>query len=457
MISVTEERYSFTSGVRKNILIAGVIGVVLVILGAIFSGGDHHEENGDGHAIHNEATSETLLASADQETGAVIQDEHAVEEEQEEAHHGSPIWLKRIFTNLWINNIFFVGLALIGLFFIAIQYAAQAGWSAGMLRVPLAMAYWLPIAGILTLVLWFVVKGDIFHWTHADAILGDHILQGKAAYFYWPLTESLSFPIFYLVRMIVFFGLWWLFFIWIKKEMLAEDVNADVKHWYKARKLSAIFLIIFAVTSSIAAWDWVMSIDTHWFSTMFGWYTFASWWVSGLAFIALILVFLKERGYLSIINSNHLHDLGKFIFGFSIFWTYIWFSQFMLIYYANIPEETVYFIERLSTSPYTAFFFVNLLLNFLLPFLLLMTRDAKRHMTFVKLVCPIILVGHWIDFYLMITPGVMQKNGGFGFIEIGTTLIFLAAFLLVVFTSLQKFPLFGKNHPMLQESLHHHI
>lgn len=239
--------------------------------------------------------------------------------------------------------------------------------------------------------------------------------------------------------------------------MLAEDINGDVRHWYKTRKLSAIFLVIFAVTSSVAAWDWVMSVDPHWFSTMFGWYVFASWWVTGLAVITLIVVVLKENGYLKVVNANHLHDIGKFVFGFSIFWTYIWFSQFLLIYYANIPEETIYFVERLEVSQYKWVFFVNLLLNFILPFFLLMTRDAKRHMALLKLVCPIIIVGHWFDFYLMITPGVMQHDGGFGFIEIGMMMIFGVAFLFVTLTSLAKAPLYAKNHPMLKESLHHHI
>jgi hypothetical protein len=323
------------------------------------------------------------------------------------------------------------------------------------------MAHWLPIAGVLMLASWFVVHHDVFHWTSASLYAplaegGDEIIQGKAAMWYWPL-EIGSFPLFYVIRIVVFFGLWIMFFMWIKKEMLAEDLDGDIKHWYKARKYSAIFLIIFAVTSSIAAWDWVMSIDPHWFSTMFGWYVFASWWVNGLAVITLIVVVLKQSGYLTIINSNHLHDIGKFVFGFSIFWTYIWFSQFLLIYYANIPEETVYFIERLGASQYKWVFFLNLLLNFLLPFLLLMTRDAKRHMSMLKVVMPIIIVGHWFDFYLMITPGVMQKDGTFGFVEIGMAMIFGVAFLFVTLTNLAKAPLYAKNHPMLQESLHHHI
>jgi len=201
----------------------------------------------------------------------------------------------------------------------------------------------------------------------------------------------------------------------------------------------------------------VMSIDPHWFSTMFGWYVFASWWVSGLALMTFLVARLKEKGYLSMVNSNHIHDLGKFVFAFSIFWTYIWFGQFLLIYYANIPEETVYFVQRLTTSPYSWIFYLNLVMNFFLPFLLFMTRDSKRHISIIKVVCPIVLVGHWFDFYLMINPGIMQNSGGVGFMEIGMTLIYGAAFIYITLNSLSKMPLVAKNHPMMQESLHHHI
>ena len=239
--------------------------------------------------------------------------------------------------------------------------------------------------------------------------------------------------------------------------MLAEDVDGSTAHWYTSRKLSAIFLVIFGYSSSIAAWDWVMSIDTHWFSTMMGWYVFASWWVTGLATITLIVAGLKSAGYLKMVTPNHLHDLGKFVFAFSVFWTYIWFSQFMLIYYANIPEETVYFITRLKNNPYSWIFYANLILNFVLPFLLLMTRDAKRHMSMLKVVCPIVIIGHWFDFYNMITPGVMKAHGGVGFLEIGMGLIFMAAFLFVVLNALSKIQLVAKHHPFMEESLNHHI
>ncbi len=453
---MTEEKYIFQAATKKKLVIVGIVGILLFVAGIVlFPGAEHH---GEEHALISVENTD-LVASSD-ETPAATEghDAHA-----EEAHHGSSTLVKNIYSNLWVNNVYFAGLAIIGLFFIAIQYAAQAGWSAGIKRVPLAMATWLPIAGVLMLVSWFVVGHDVFHWTHLDLFKEgsdtfDKIINAKKGMWYWPLTDNPSaIPVFFIGRMVLFFGVWYLFFVWIKKQMLAEDLNGGVVHWKKARTLSAVFLVFFGYSSSIAAWDWVMSIDTHWFSTMFGWYVFASWWVTGLSVIALIVVMLKEAGYMKIVNSNHIHDLGKFIFGFSIFWTYIWFSQFMLIYYANIPEETVYFIERLSSSNYVWIFFLNLILNFLLPFLLLMTRDAKRHMSMIKVVTPIIIVGHWFDFYLMVTPGVMQNKGGFGLMEIGMFLIFAVVFLFVTLSNLAKVPLIAKNHPMLEESLDHHI
>jgi hypothetical protein len=451
-IHVTEERFEFTAKARKQILILLAAGVALLALGIVISmtSSAHHHEGGH----HG------MVSGVDNMTASL---EPAASSDEPAAHHDEkPTWLKRLYTTLWMNNIYFIGLGIIGLFFVCIQYAAQAGWSAGIKRIPLAMGQWLPIAFVSTLVLWFITHHDIFHWTHSylydksNSETFDEIIAGKAPFFFWP-GEAGGFPVFFILRMVVFFALWIWFFYSIRKNMLAEDQIGGTSFWYKNRSLSAWFLVFFAISSSVAAWDWVMSIDTHWFSTMFGWYVFASWWVTGLAMITLIVVYLKEAGYLKIVNANHLHDLGKFVFAFSIFWTYIWFGQFLLIWYAHIPEETVYFVERMTTPPYSWVFFANLILNFVLPFLLLMTRDAKRQMSMLKLVAPVVVVGHWFDFYNMVTPGVMKTDGGIGFIEIGTAFIFLAAFLWITLSSLSKMPLFGKNHPMLEESLHHHI
>ncbi|MBS1682744.1 MAG: quinol:cytochrome C oxidoreductase [Bacteroidetes bacterium] len=449
---IADEKYEFKPETKRKIFILGAVGVLLLVLGVFMS------RNSGGHENNHE---KKAAAEISKSLTASIEVQESPEHNEGAEHHGSAVWLKRVYTSLWQNDIFFVGIGIIGLFFVAIQYASQAGWSAGVKRIPLAMGSWIPIGGVLTIVLWFITKGDIFHWSHSSVFdpasdQYDKIITGKSGYFYWPLAAG-SFPIFFFLRMVAFFGLWYIFFVWIKKEMLAEDLDGATEHWYSARKFSAIFLVIFALSSSIAAWDWVMSIDTHWYSTMFGWYLFAGWWVTGLSVITLIAVYLKEAGYLKVVNANHLHDLGKFIFAFSIFWTYIWFGQFLLIYYANIPEETVYFVNQMKSAPYNWIFYTNLFLNFVFPFLLLMTRDAKRHMSMLKVVCPIVIVGHWFDHFNMITPGVMQHDGGFGFIEIGMTLIFAAVFLYVVLSALSKIQLVAKHHPFMEESLNHHI
>ncbi|WP_209330654.1 quinol:cytochrome C oxidoreductase [Lunatimonas salinarum] len=420
-----DQKFDFSDAIRKTVIMVGLAGAVLLVIGILAGifGGHGHGDEASGHAFH---------------------------------------WSQRLWANLWINNVYFTGIAIIGVFFFAIQYAAQAGWSAPLVRIMISFGHWLPIAAILMIVTFFVASHDLFHWTHsyvydkADAANYDRIIDGKGSFFYWPMEKG-SFPIFYIVRMVVFFGFWVFFFNKLKSLSNQEDINGGDKYWFQIRKWAAIFLVFFAVSSSISAWDWVMSIDTHWFSTLFGWYVFASWFVAGLSAITLVTLFLKDLGYLPMVNQNHIHDLGKFVFAFSIFWTYIWFSQFLLIYYANIPEESVYFLERLSSDVYGGFIFVNIILNFVLPFLVLMTRDSKRHGVFLKLVCTLILFGHWLDFFLMVQPGTLGHNGGLGFMEIGMLLVYAAGFTLVVLTNLAKTRLVAKNHPMLEESLHHHI
>lgn len=426
-----DEHYVFQPKTRSRALIAIGVGVLLVILGAILLAagiGLHHEPVGEGQAIGEQA--------------------HAV---GEHAFH----WTKRLWANIWLNSVFFTGIAVIGAFFVAVQYASQAGWSASILRIPLAFGYFLPITGVIMVAVFLVANHDLFHWA-------DHELFEENSPKYDPIVAGkkgfLNIP-FFLIRMVLYFGLWFVLFLNLRKQALREDLEGGVLNYDKSVKTSVIFLIIFAVTSVTAAWDWVMSIDVHWFSTMFGWYMFASWWVTGLAVITLTVVNLKEAGYLKMVNANHLHDLGKFMFAFSIFWTYVWFAQFMLIYYANIPEETVYFVERLEGygGIYRPVFILNILINFAFPFLVLMTRDAKRHLIFLKIVCSAIILGHWLDFYLMIMPGTVGINGGFGPLEFGMVALYAGAFALVVGTFLAKAPLIAKNHPMLEESVHHNI
>ncbi|MDB5274775.1 MAG: quinol:cytochrome c oxidoreductase quinone-binding subunit 2 [Chitinophagaceae bacterium] len=386
---------------------------------------------------------------------------HASSEHHAEAAHGGghheAHWTLRIIKDLWLNNVFFAGIALIGVFFIAFNYIAWAGWSAGIKRIPEAFGAYLPVAAILTIVLLVFFHHDLFHWTHADlydkaSVDYDSILDGKKGY--------LNFP-FFIIRAVVYFAIWISLWKVLRNFSIQQDLTGDLKYHFKSVVWSAVFVVTFGITESMAAWDWLMSTDPHFFSTMYGWYVFASWFVSGLAMITLFVVVLKENGYLSFINENHLHDLGKFVFAFTVFWTYVWFEQFLLIYYANIPEEVGYFVQRLKSDAYTPIFFLSLVINFGFPFLGLMTRAAKRQGAILKVVCVGVIMGHWLDFYMMITPPILGQSGGldvkFLFVEVGMTMIFASVFLFTILTALSKVGLVAKNHPMLEESEHHSV
>ena len=360
----------------------------------------------------------------------------------------------RIWAVLLQNNFYFTAISLAGTFFISFNYAAQAGWAVGIKRVPEAMSGFLKYGMLAMIVIFIFGHHEIYHWTHFSfAELSDPkgpnfdpIMAGK--------TGFLNIP-FYLTRMFIYAIIWVGFTYVLRRHSLQEDIDGNISHYKRSVTLSAIFLVFFAVSSSMAAWDFLMSIDAHWFSTMFGWYTFAGLFVSGLAMMALFILYLKMRGYMNHVNDSHLHDVGKFMFAFSIFWTYLWFSQFMLIWYANLPAEVVYYQTRWRL--FRSLWVANLLINFIMPFFVLMTRDAKRKNAILWVAVVIILIGHWLDVYIMVMPGTVGANYHLGFIEIGTAIGFFGAFILSTLTELSKATIVPKNHPMLEESLHHHI
>ena len=337
--------------------------------------------------------------------------------------------------------------------FYAIQYAAQAGWSPILFRVMESItAYLLPgsIIFFILLVLAGMHYNHIFVWmdpnlidpTHADY---DKLIDLKSGYLNVP---------FFLGRAAVFLIVWNLYRNFSRKYSLAQDAASDNSFYKKNFKLAAGFLVFFIVSESMMSWDWIMSVDPHWYSTLFGWYVFASFFVSGITVIAMTTLYLKSKGYLEQVNTSHIHDLAKFMFGISIFWTYLWFSQFMLIWYSNIPEEVTYFVTRIEH--YKLPFFGMLALNFIFPLLILINTDFKRLTWVVVMAGTVILFGHYIDFFNMIMPATVGDQWFIGIPEIGALLFFLGLFIFVVFTTLTKAPLMAKGNPFIEESKHFH-
>jgi len=369
--------------------------------------------------------------------------------------------------SLLFNTYFFLGISVFAVFFIALQYVAEASWSIVLKRIPEAIISFLPITGIIMMIIVITAVlhfggNHIYHWMETGIMdqfiidengnemenpKYDKIIAGKKAF----LNTS-----FFIIRSIIYIIGWIYFGRKLKQLSINEDKHGGLDNYNKGFRTSAWFMVFFAITSSVASWDWIMSIDTHWFSTLFGWYIFSEWAVIGFVAILLITLYLKRLGYLEHVNESHIHDLGKYVFAFSLVWTYMWFSQFMLIWYSNIPEEVAYYTARLEVENYKFLFWFRVAINFLFPIILLMSRDAKRNNTRLIFVCIVILIGHWINSYLLVVPGTLNKHGHIGFTEIGMGLGFFGLFIFVVFNSLSKTPLETKNHPFLDESKHLH-
>ena len=358
----------------------------------------------------------------------------------------------RFWSILLLNNFYFLSLALGGLFLVAILVVSNASWGTPIRRIPEAMTAYLPVAGLIFLLLYFGLP-YLFHWAGP----GEHdaLLHHKAPYLNVP---------FFMVRVVLFFGIWIFFASTLISFSRAQDQDGSLRWTVKSIKYSSIFLVLFAFTFTLGSYDWMMSLEPHWFSTIFSVYTFAGLFLHSVSMVTMLVLILKGSRNLDNVNKNHLHDLGKLIFAFSTFWAYCWFCQYMLIWYANIPEETAYFIKR-HEGPWFFLFIANMVLNWLVPFFLLMPRSFKRTPGMLWMVCLILLVAHYLDIYLMVYPSVPRvgtplvgtlHKAQFGFVEIVSYLGFLGLFLIVTFRALKSAPLQPTRDPYLEEGLHLH-
>ncbi len=378
------------------------------------------------------------------------------------AHDGENVASTRFWAVLLQNSVYWLLVVNASMFFICVTTMAMGAWQVSFRRISEAISAVVPVLGVITFVILMAIvwggRTDIYHWLDKDAVAKDHILNGKKGF--------LS-PVFFTIWSFLTIFFWWLLGRKMRSMSLKSDKEGPMdyakgKKWiWDNTVYASLFVVCFTLTvASTIPWLWLMSIDAHWYSTMYSWYTFASTFVSGMSLIALFVIYMKNQGQLKFVSEEHLHDLGKFMFAFSIFWTYTWFSQYMLIWYSNQPEETKYFIERIGTAtkagPYYGIFFFNLIVNFLCPLLILMKKGTKRNWTMMTFMAVLVILGHWVDFYQMVMPGTLHDKAELMPFEIGIACLFIGIIMWSVGRYLSSNSLLAKNHPFLKESMIHH-
>lgn len=348
----------------------------------------------------------------------------------------------------YVTGFFYVtSLAIGGLFFTAIQHVSKAGWSATVRRITEAFTAFLPIAFVLGLIL--LAGGKyLYVWFDKSAMAADHLLAGKASYLNVP---------FFIIRLVVIFGVWIYFAKKIVGRSLEQDRTGDPMLTVKNLATSVGFLVFFAFSYSFFAVDILMSLDAHWFSTIFGIYTFAGLFQSIMAVAILIALHLMNTGAArGAVTIDHVHDLAKFLKGFTVFWAYIAFSQYLLIWYANLPEETIFYYHR-SHGSWALVSISLLIFKFIVPFLALLPRGAKRTPGYLSAVCVLILFMQFVDLHWLVYPNYDDHAVNLGLLEIGMFAGFLGLFLFSVARFFSKNSALATRDPRLNEALNHHV
>ncbi|MBN1339894.1 MAG: hypothetical protein JXA03_11255 [Bacteroidales bacterium] len=353
----------------------------------------------------------------------------------------------RFWANLLLNNFYFLSLAIGASFFLSLQNITRSGWSSAFKRIPEAMAaYILPGAVIMLLLLPGV--NYLYPWFNPEEKGFDdhalHILHHKEPYLNLP---------FFIIRMVVILASWIVFTLILRRLSLKEDLEGGLEHHRKSEFFSRVYIFTLALTFSVASFDWIMTLEPVWYSTIFSLKNFVSAFFHGSALIVLLVVVLHHYGYFTFTGNAHWHDFSKYIFILSIMWAYFWFSQYLLIWYANIPEEIVYFVKR-TQGAWGILFYLNLILNWAVPFVVLLSNYFARKKTVLGIVVVFLLIGLWTDLFEQIMPGTVGDLK-IGFTEIGMFLGFAGFYLYVTAYTLGRGILIPQHHPYLTESLRH--
>ncbi len=351
----------------------------------------------------------------------------------------------RTWANVLLNNVYFLTIAIGAMMYYSLQYITQSSWSAMFQRIPLALGAFIPVAAVFMLLLFFGLE-HIYEWAEPGIAETDKLIAHKAPYLNVP---------FFMIRIVLYFSLWIASFMILRKLAFQGDKVADINLYKRNTHHSTVFIFLSVIFFSMAAIDWIMTIDAHWYSTIFGFRTMVTSMYYGVAVLILIIFFLKGMGFFPEMNEAHRHDLARYLFRFSIVWGYLWFMQFIITWYANIPELTVYYKPRFL-GEWQVLFYVEFFINFAIPFLILISDEIGRKKPVLISMSILLLVGLWIMLFVQIMPGSYGQLK-FGFIEVGMWLGYAGLFLVLIFTMLSKSTIEPVNHPQLHESYHHHL
>ena len=352
-----------------------------------------------------------------------------------QANHGLPMYLS-VF-------MFFLTITLGGLFWVTIFHLTRSGWSVVVRRL---FEHLMNRVGLMALLFIPIVLGlhGLYEWTHEAHVMHDHLLQVKAPYLNQP---------FFIVRSIVYFIVWFVLARGFFNDSTQQDINGDPLLTARSQKRSTYGILLYAITISFAGIDWIMTLTPHWYSTMFGVYIFAGAALSSLCMVSLLALFLRRNGFLStVISVEHYHDLGKLIYGFVIFWAYIGFSQYFLIWYANIPEETMFYLSR-NTAAWKAVSLMLVFGHFLVPFVLFMSRHMKRNRVIHACIAAWILLMHAIDMVWLVLPTFYPNGYMPTVLDIAIIIALAAAYGAAVWKGLDTVALFAHQGPRVDESM----
>lgn len=457
--------YTFSPKLKTAAIVLMVLGLVLYAVGFglnasrgeefietqmvehpdVFGGGHGHEAEATAHITHAETTHAEEAAHGEEAHGeGAVHSEH-----QSHIEHLLHQYHNKPWAALFIAAFLFTGVAAASMFFLAIQHAAQAGWSVIITRVMEGIATFLPYGAVLMLV---VIIGaalganHMYHWmdpslTDFDSPHFDKFMKTKEAWLNIPAWT---------IRSVIYLVGWSVFVVILKRMSKKLDEQPGKKSYWRLYKWSILTIVFFALTSMASGWDWVMSMDPHWYSTLFGWYVMVSYLVTAVAIMIMISVHLKRQGVLPEFNDNHLHDLTKYMFGFSLLWGYLWLCQFLLIWYADIPEEVVYFQQRMAQ--YDPTYFKMLIINVVLPFLILISSSVKRNYKVVMIMTFVVVAGHWLDMFNQMMPATVGVWWQFGLLEFGALFFVAGLFMFVVLNAMTKLKLQPTGNPLYHES-----